>query len=193
MVGGPAADPLDVAVAAAVQGDQRGFETLWRVLNPPLTGYLRVRAPDMAEDVAAETWLAVATGVRQFRGDAAGFRSWLFTIARSKVVDAARRQARRPALLVDDWTGVEPADPLDVAATALESLATRDVQRLIQTLPADQAEIVALRVLVGLDATAVGALVGRSSGAVRVAQHRAFRRLAALLEARVVGLEPPAG
>lgn len=184
-------EPLDVEVQAATRGDEQAFSSLWRALNPALTRYLRVRAPGLAEDAAAETWLAVAAGIREFRGDAASFRGWLFTIARSKVVDEGRRRGRRPAVLVDDWTGLEPADPVDVAAVALESLATQDVLRLLGTLPQDQAEIVALRILAGLDAPAVGAIVGKSAGAVRVAQHRALRRLAAVLEAAVVDAEPP--
>ena len=40
-------------------------------------------------------------------------------------------------------------------------------------LPADQAEIVLLRVLGDLDVDQVAAIVGKSTGAVRIAQHRA--------------------
>ena len=53
---------------------------------------------------------------------------------------------------------------------------------LIATLPPDQAEAVLLRVVVGLDATAAGQVLGKRSGAVRTAAHRGLRRLAHLLE-----------
>ncbi|MFL6102209.1 MAG: sigma factor-like helix-turn-helix DNA-binding protein [Actinomycetes bacterium] len=42
---------------------------------------------------------------------------------------------------------------------------------------ADQQEVLALRVLGGLSATQVGEVLGKSEGAVRVAQHRALRSL----------------
>jgi RNA polymerase sigma-70 factor (ECF subfamily) len=53
---------------------------------------------------------------------------------------------------------------------------------LIARLPADHAEIVLLRVLGGLDVAEVASIVGKTPGAVRVASHRALRRLAQLLE-----------
>jgi DNA-directed RNA polymerase specialized sigma24 family protein len=44
-------------------------------------------------------------------------------------------------------------------------------------LPGDQAEIVLLRVLGDLDVEEVAGIVGKTEGAVRVAQHRALQRL----------------
>lgn len=178
-------DNLDRAVKSAVKGDEAGFAEVWRALNPRLVRYLHVRAPGLAEDAAAETWLAVVGGLSRFKGDARKFRAWLFTIARSKVVDELRRQNRRPAQLVDDWAGFEIVDPVDVATRALETLATDAAIEMIRTLPPDQAEIVALRILADLDVAAVATIVGKSRGAVRVAQHRALNRLAATLEPQV--------
>ena len=49
--------------------------------------------------------------------------------------------------------------------------------RLVAALPADQAEMVMLRVVAGLDVATVAGLVGKSPGAVRVAVHRALKSL----------------
>ena len=49
----------------------------------------------MADDLAADVWLAVARGLDRFDGDERGFRGWLFTIARHRIVEHRRRQARR--------------------------------------------------------------------------------------------------
>ncbi len=48
----------------------------------------------------------------------------------------------------------------------------------LAALPVDQAETVALRVLAGLDTSAVASMLGKSPGAVRVALHRGLRSLA---------------
>jgi RNA polymerase sigma-70 factor (ECF subfamily) len=69
----------------------------------------------------------------------------------------------------------------DSATLALENLDTRAAIALVARLPPLQAEVIMLRVVAGLDVDAVASLVGRSSGAVRVAAHRGLRRLAALL------------
>jgi RNA polymerase sigma-70 factor (ECF subfamily) len=49
---------------------------------------------------------------------------------------------------------------------------------LIKSLPREQAEIIMLRVVAGLDAGDVAKIVGKTPGAVRVAAHRGLRRLA---------------
>ena len=51
----------------------------------------------------------------------------------------------------------------------------------IARLPPDQAEVVLLRVVAGLDVEEVAAIVGKKAGAVRVLQHRALKRLSARL------------
>ena len=68
----------------------------------------------------------------------------------------------------------------DAADVALERIATQAVLATVAALPQDQAEIILLRVVAGLDAADVAAIVGKSPGAVRVAAHRGLRRLAEL-------------
>lgn len=83
-------------LAAAQDGSEAAFARLWRDGNPTLLRYLRVAAPDCAEDVAGETWLQVVRGLPAFRGDEHAWRSWLFTIARRRTLDEHRRRSRHP-------------------------------------------------------------------------------------------------
>ena len=53
---------------------------------------------------------------------------------------------------------------------------------IASSLPRDQAEIIMLRVVAGLDAGDVARMVGKTPGAVRVAAHRGLRRLADVAE-----------
>ncbi len=69
-------------------GDPSAFASLWREYQPSLLRYLRVTTSDAAEDVASETWAAVATSITRFEGDET-VPAWLFTVAR-------RRFAHRP-------------------------------------------------------------------------------------------------
>jgi RNA polymerase sigma-70 factor (ECF subfamily) len=172
--------PFEQTLAAARSGDEQAFGTLWRALHPPLLRYLRVLAPKIADDVASEVWLQVIRGLRGFSGDEAGFKSWLFTIARNKVTDSARQAARRPLEISDDDISLAVA-PDDTAAQALERFDTEAALALIATLPPDQAEIIMLRVVAGLEVADVARVVRKSPGAVRVTSHRALRKLRALL------------
>lgn len=181
-------DQFAAVLSAAQAGDDAAFIRLWRETQPVLLRFLTVRAPDVADDVAAETWLAALPQLRQFSGDEGAFRGWLVAIARNKLVDTRRRSGRRPEQLgglTFEHSSLAP----DTADLAHERQATEDALGLIAQLPSDVAEMVALRVIVGLDVAEVAAVVGKSSGAVRVAVHRGLRRLARLLEEQDVTLE----
>ena len=168
-------------LAAAQEGSEVAFSRLWRDGNPALLRYLRVIAPQAAEDVAADTWLQVVRGLTGFRGDERGWRAWLFTTARCRAIDEARRRSRRPEKALEETLpGRMPAVP-DTADLALEHIDTRSALSLVARLPAHQAEVILLRVVAGLDNETVARLVGRSPGAVRVAAHRGLRTMAGIL------------
>src|SRR6266568_1015775 len=121
-------------------------------------------------------------GLGRFTGDEGGFRSWVFTIARHRALDDRRRHARRPTVplpieLAARWQGAD--DPAD---QVVEGLSTRAALAVIGQLPHDQAEVVLLRVVAGLDVEQVARVVGKRPGAVRVLAHRGLRRLAERLE-----------
>jgi RNA polymerase sigma-70 factor (ECF subfamily) len=170
-----------VTLASAQGGDEMAFACLFRDVQPALLRYLHVITPE-ADDVAGDTWLQVVKGLPGFRGGEEAFRAWLFTIARHRAVDAGRSRSRRPDLpLAVTGTMEQPTAP-DAADLALEAISTRSVLALVKTLPRDHAEIIMLRVVVGLEAADVARIVGKTPGAVRVTAHRALRRLSNLAE-----------
>jgi RNA polymerase sigma-70 factor, ECF subfamily len=172
---------FEATLAEAQAGDEVAFACLFRDVQPALLRYLRVIAPQGAEDVAGETWLQVVAGLPGFTGGEEAFRAWLFTIARHRAVDAGRSRARRRTVpLTLSGTSERPAP--DAADVALERMSMQAVLALVSALPPDQAEIIVLRVVAGLDTRAVARMVGKSPGAVRVAAHRGLRRLAASVD-----------
>lgn len=179
-------DEFPAVLAAAQDGSEAAFARLWRDGNTVLLRYLRAAMRDCAEDVAAETWLQVVRGLATFRGDEQAWRSWLFTIARRRMLDEHRRRARHPeAPYADLPPGAEPA-VADAAAWALGNLAAAELVQAVRELPPQQAEIILLRILADLDNETVARIVGRSPGAVRIAAHRGLRRLAQNLAAQGV-------
>ncbi|GAC1443111.1 MAG: RNA polymerase sigma factor [Mycobacteriales bacterium] len=172
-------DDLDAALRRARHGDEAGFLTLWRALQPMLLRFLRIYVQDGHEDVAAETWLNVVRDLPAFDGDANAFRRWLFTIARHRAIDAGRSRVRRPLVLVGDSRDLPAATARSAEEQALTRLSTDDALELVRTLPPAQAELVTLRVLADLDVAAVAEIVGSTPGAVRVGVHRALKTLSA--------------
>ncbi|MEU4624657.1 RNA polymerase sigma factor [Actinoplanes sp. NPDC023801] len=169
-------DELGGALAAARDGDETAFAVLWSALHPAVLRYLRVVVGDLAEDVASETWLQVARGLRRFSGGPGEFRGWLFRVARHRGVDHLRRAGRRR----EDSAGTIEArgHAPDAALQTEERFSTSWALDVIAGLPRDQAEAVMLRVVIGLDVATTAEVLGKRPGAVRIATMRGLRRLA---------------
>ena len=167
----------------AREGDQQCFGVLWRTYNPLLVRFLTgLAGREDALDLASDVWLDVVRNLSRFDGGESGFRAWLFTVGRHRLVDLHRLRARRPQRVsdpVDNEIG-GAGDPADEFAAA-ES--TDAAIRLIGSLPHDQAEVVLLRFVADLDVAAVAKIVGKTEGAVRVISHRGLKRLSAQLSA----------
>lgn len=166
-------------LAAAQAGADWAFAVLWRDLNPLLGRYLAARAPGVADDLAAETWLAVARQLPTFTGGEAAFRGWLFTIGRRRLIQHWRQAGRRSERPASPDALLDHPGPVDPEGEALGVMSAQDAVRVIAgTLSPDQADVVLLRVLAGLDVEQVAEALGKRPGTVRVLQHKALRRLA---------------
>jgi RNA polymerase sigma-70 factor, ECF subfamily len=170
---------LDEALSKAKAGDDAGFLLLWDALQPRLLRYLQVVGCDDVDDVAGETWLQVVRDLPKFKKDSADeFRAWLFTIARHRAIDAARSRKR----FLDRILAAGPAQPTASTGNPVEDevllqLSTQQAIAMVAALSKDQAEVVALRVIAGLNTEAVARLLRKSPGAVRIALHRGLRSL----------------
>jgi RNA polymerase sigma-70 factor (ECF subfamily) len=170
---------LDEALSKARAGDEAGFLLLWDALQPRLLRYLQVVGCDDVDDIAGETWLQVVRDLPKFKKDSADeFRAWMFTIARHRAIDAARSRKR----FLDRVLAAGPAQPGASGGNPVEDevllqLSTQQAIAMIAALTKDQAEVVALRVIAGLNTEAVARLLRKSPGAVRVALHRGLRSL----------------
>jgi RNA polymerase sigma-70 factor, ECF subfamily len=174
-------DDFPRLLAAARRGDDAAFAVLFRSVQPLLLRYLRTLGRDLADDVAAETWVAVVRGLERFRGGEAGFRGWVFTIARARLVDARRSAGRLPVPVDAETELGELPGEADVAAAVDELMSTEAALGLIARLAPDQAEAVLLRHVVGLDVAAAARVLGKRPGAVRIATMRGLTRLRTLL------------
>ena len=169
-------------LAAAKAGDEAGFVELFRSVQPALLRYLTTIGGDLAEDVASETWVSVVRGLGKFKGDEAGFRAWVFTIARARLTDAMRRASRQPVEVDAAEVLEQRADGTDVAAHVEEIFSTEAALGLIGKLPRDQAEAILLRHVAGLDVARTAKVLGKRAGAVRVAAHRGLKKLSVMVE-----------
>ena len=179
---------VEAMVRDARAGDSHALGQLYDTYRDRVARFAtgRLGDPEKAEDVTSETFEAVCRNLRSYRAGT-DFEAWLFTIAHRRVADHFRRRYRRQEVALDEATS--PADgegqalggALPAVAGPEEAvLATEqraEVAGAFRRLRPDQQEVLALRVLGGLSAAQVGEVLGKSEGAVRVAQHRALQSL----------------
>lgn len=172
---GPAAPSL--ALERARQGDPAAWAEIYRWLSPQVLGFLRARGAAEPEDVLGEVFVQAVRDFDSFTGTETDFRSWVFSIAHHRLIDEARRGARRPVDPVAPESIAAHSEAPDPGAEAMARIGTGEVIRLLATLSEDQKSVVLLRVLGGLTVPEVARVVGKRPGAVKQLQRRAIARL----------------
>ena len=156
-------------------GEQEIFALVDEAL-PQVYHYLlrRVGAVELAEDLTSETFLSAWASVRD-RGVGDWSPPWLITIARNKLVDHWRRQAREERYLaaVGEERDPEPW-PGSIEPDRVEGV-------LAELNPSQRAALV-LRYFDGLSVPEVAALFGRSIAATDNLLARARRAFAAVYD-----------
>jgi RNA polymerase sigma-70 factor, ECF subfamily len=171
---------VEAMVRDARAGDSSALGQLYDTYRDRVARFATGRLGDAekAEDVTSETFEAVCRNLGSYRAGT-DFEAWLFTIAHRRVADHFRRRFRRREVELDEAALPGPLAPAmggpEEAVLAAEQRA--EVAVAFRRLRADQQEVLSLRVLGGLSAAQVGEVLGKSEGAVRVAQHRALRSL----------------
>lgn len=169
----------ETLLARANDGDAAAFLRFLTEVTPMLRRLIRARAgglpADLHEDVLQEVLLAVHLK-RQSWQPQTPVRPWLYAVARHKIVDACRRRGRVVELPIEDVAHILAAAP------GPSPLADRDAQRMLDMIDRRSATLVRAVKLEGRSADEVAAGLGLSAGAVRIALHRALKRLAGLAE-----------
>ena len=168
-------------------GDPHAFARLYDRYDRPCFHFIRrmlgAGLADAAEDLHQETWLSVSRNAAGFDPAKAGFRAWLFTIARNKVWDWFRRQKVAVLAPAGDDAAMMAPDP---GPTPLEHLQSRQLaERLVaavESLPLEQRGAFVLFADAGLSleevAEATGVPVETAKSRLRYARVRLRQALA---------------
>ncbi|NYE60870.1 RNA polymerase sigma-70 factor (ECF subfamily) [Duganella sp. 1224] len=168
-------------------GDLAAFRALYQRHQRGLYRFVAWRSPrrDWVDEVAQETWI----GLHQARAryvPSASFRTFLYQIARNRLVDLQRQSP----LLADD-AGPELESP--AADMALESRQMNTaLHRAIRALPGEQKEALVLQQFSGLSLEEIAALTEAPVETVKSRLRYAMRKLREQLAADVAAQEEQA-
>ncbi|PFG17933.1 RNA polymerase sigma-70 factor (ECF subfamily) [Propionicimonas paludicola] len=177
-------------LSAAAEGADWAWGELYRELAPGVLRFLAAHGAADPEDCLGEVFLQLVRQLPKFTGDEAAFRTWAFTIARSRLIDSWRREQRRPGRSSEDVTAA--ADKLrPEGATDSPSEQQAAVAEILAGLSPDQRAVLLLRYVHQFSIEETAQIVAKSEGAVRVLQHRALRSLRRTLGTQHPGQPAP--
>jgi RNA polymerase sigma factor (sigma-70 family) len=168
---------FDDRVRAARSGDAVAWSQLYADVVPILIAYLRAQRLRDPEDVAGEVLLEVVRDLHRFTGDRQHFRSWVLAIAHHRLLDARRREQRRPSVPTAPHELGPTFAPDDPEADALATVGFGALEPAMQTLTDDQRAVLLLRVIGDLSIAEVARITGKRSGAVKQLQRRAVEAM----------------
>jgi len=182
-------------LAAYAHGDARAFADLYERHERAIYRYfLRQGAtPSIADDLMQETWIAVVRNASTFE-PRARFTTWLYTVARNKLIDHWRSRGEDAvslAYFAGDAANDEESAALDVAASdagrpdrqALARAEARAFLQAVELLPPLQREAFLLQAEGGLSLEEIATVTGAAHETVKSRLRYAMGRLRLAMEA----------
>jgi RNA polymerase sigma-70 factor (ECF subfamily) len=168
-------------VRRAQQREVEAVTQLYQLHFGEIFRYCLFRVPDeaVAEDLTEEVFLNMLEALPGYADRGVPFVAWLYRIARARVVDYYRRQARRPAEELTATLSDPAPGPEDQATWRAE---VHGLQQAMVKLSDDHRNVLQLRFTEGYRLEETARQLGKTIGATKVMQHRALRQLARLLE-----------
>jgi RNA polymerase sigma-70 factor, ECF subfamily len=172
----------DSVLVAKAKRDRQAFASLYRRYVDAVYRYCyrHLGSQEEAEDATSQIFTRALAALPRLGQQP--FRAWLFTIAHNVVTDVYRERSRVP------WSSPQQAPPREEEIEDpnpnpehqfLAAEHGQTIRALLAQLPEESRRLLELR-LAGLNDTEIAHVLGRSHGAVRVAQHRAVVRLRTL-------------
>jgi len=170
-------DPMPDRDLLGSDGGAAGFRIFYERHVHAVVAYVarRTDRPDLALDLAAETFARALEHRGQYDPSRGPAIAWLFGIARNEIAGAARR-----GRVADEYRrrlGLSAIELDDAAAEAMERHMRLDLEEALAALPAEQREAVIRRVLAEEPYAVIAARVGCSEQVIR---KRVSRGLASL-------------
>ena len=173
-------------MAQAQEGDQKAYAKLLQEITPLLRRFVSKKLfnQDLVEDTAQEILLAVHKSRHTYRPEQP-FETWMFAIARYKIIDVIRSQTRKAEKEAGSINDPDSSFFETIAATETNTEmqdVRQDLEKALTALPDKQRKIVTLLKVQGLSVAEVAQQMSMSTSAVKVSAHRAYKQMKSVLE-----------
>ncbi|PIR87830.1 MAG: hypothetical protein COU10_02500 [Candidatus Harrisonbacteria bacterium CG10_big_fil_rev_8_21_14_0_10_45_28] len=173
-------------VKSAKGGDGQSFGVLYEHYSQAIYRFIvvKVSSRQEAEDITHEVFLKAWQKLPAFKQKGFPFSSWLYRIARNKVIDHYR--TKKAHLSLEDLTGQLEEEFFRVGAAQRSDINFKlDLEAVLSSLDqltADQREVIEMRFFQDLSPKEIAQITKKKEGTIRILQHRATQKLKQALE-----------
>jgi RNA polymerase sigma-70 factor (ECF subfamily) len=164
-------------VRRAQAGDRAAFEELYVLHFDRIYGYLQLSVGNRhdAEDLTNQTFIRMLESIDRFVWRKAPFSAWLFRIAHNLAMDHFRsgRRWQSEGEIPEDAFVREPS----AEDAALHELGHERMLGMLDGLSAEQRQVLTLKFGFDFSNREVASILGKTEGAVKALQNRAFGSL----------------
>ncbi|OGE80981.1 MAG: hypothetical protein A3E98_03035 [Candidatus Doudnabacteria bacterium RIFCSPHIGHO2_12_FULL_48_11] len=164
-------------------GNWSNFDELYEVYLPKIYAFVynRVRHKQTAEDIVSTVFTNIVKRVGTFREHGAGFKPWVYAIARNALIDHYRRN--QPTF---DIGSVEVVSGENLANGLDRALDAESVKQFLAALQPQQREIILLRIWDDLSHKEIAQILNVSEANSKVM----FSRAISSLRQALIGAKP---
>jgi RNA polymerase sigma-70 factor (ECF subfamily) len=171
-------------IERAKKGDAACFGHLYNHYLTPIYRFIAVKVgtKQEAEDLSHEVFMSAWQKLPQYEAQGFPFSSWLYRIARNRVIDHYR--TKKSHVSIDDEQmdheelfGVQS----EVADTLDTGLDLAVIKEAMSSLTGEQREVIQLRFMSDLSPAEIAKVLGKREGAVRIIQHRALLKIKSII------------
>lgn len=172
----------DILKSASL-GDRDAFGQLYERYAERIFNYVYYRTGNVhdAEDLTARVFQRAMNHIKNYTDRGVPFSAWLYRIAHNLVANWHRDRSRKQEIPLDDLP-ILPTKGDHPEKNLVRSQEQDSLLRIIRTLPSERQTLLILKFVEDLSNAEIGAIMGRSEGAVKSLYHRTLLALRDQLE-----------
>ena len=166
----------------AKQQDKAAFALLFEHFGPRVKGFMMRKGADseLAEDLAQDTMITVWRKAHMYSGDKGSVSTWIFTIARNRRIDWARKLK---GIQFSDISELDqPSDDRSADEIVLGNQEAKSVSDAVERLPSDQKQVISMAFMEDMTQQEISQRLDLPLGTVKSRMRLAYQKLSKSLE-----------
>ena len=170
---------LSELLGKARTGDQAAFTEIYDLFFEKIYRFIffRVGHKEVAEDLTEDVFIKAFKSLGSLTKENS-FESWLYQIARNKIIDYYRSKKVVVALEEVENTLEYETNVVDIVDLEAQQ---KTFIKLLKELSPEQQSVIKMKFLEGLENDEIAGIMNKNEGAIRVIQHRAIAKLKELI------------